>query len=150
VNVDEVDVVLLGAGQLVSVTVDALPGVTLAGHVDRIAPTATTVGGLVNYLVRLSLDDSAEALRTGMSATASIRVAEVAEAILVPNWAIRRDRRTGQAYASLLRGDDLVEVPIVTGLRGAAYTEVLEGVAVGDVAAISTAREDLSLLGGSE
>jgi hypothetical protein len=43
----------------------------------------------------------------------------------------------------------LVEVPITTGLRGESYTEVLSGVAAGAVAAISTEREGLDLLGGS-
>jgi len=150
VTVDEVDVASLAAGQPVSITVDALPGLVLDGVVDRIAPTATTLGGLANYTVRLALAETDASLRAGMSATAAIRVAEVTDAVLVPNWAIRRDRRTGQAYASLQRGEALVEVPITTGLRGEAYTEVLEGAAAGEVAAVSTARDDLSLLGGSE
>jgi len=68
--------------------------------------------------------------------------------VLVPYWAIRRDRRTGQAYASMQQGDALVEVPITTGLRGDTHTEVLTGVAAGDVAAVSTARDTLDLLGG--
>jgi HlyD family secretion protein len=150
VNVDEVDVGLLAAGQPVSVTVDALPGYVLSGRVDRIAPTSTTAGGLVNYLVRLALDPGDAPLRAGMSATANIRVAEVNDVVLLPNWAIRRDRRTGQAYASLQQGEALVEVPITTGLRGETYTEVIEGVTAGEVAAVSTVRDDLSLFGGGE
>jgi HlyD family secretion protein len=148
VTVDEVDVGQLAVGQAVSVTVDALPGTLLAGQVERIAPTATLAGGLVTYAVRLSLAPAGAPLRAGMSATAEIVVAEVHDAVLVPNWAIRRDRRTGQAYASLLRGEVLVEVPITTGLRGESYTEVVAGVQAGDVAAVSTARETFDLLGG--
>ena len=83
-----------------------------------------------------------------MSATAEIVVAEAHGVVLVPNWAIRRDRRTGQAYASVQQGGVLVEVPITTGLRGDAYTEVTSGVAAGDVAAVSTARDSIDLLGG--
>ncbi|MBM2848721.1 MAG: Biotin lipoyl 2 protein, partial [Anaerolineales bacterium] len=37
---------------------------------------------------------------------------------------------------------------IETGLRGEAYTEVTSGVKEGDIAAVSTAREQLNLLGG--
>ena len=148
VTVDEVDVAQLAPGQLVSITLDALPGVALAGHVDRLAPTATTVGGLVSYSVRLALHETDPNLRAGMSATADIIVAEAQGVVLVPNWAIRRDRRTGQAYASVLQGGALVEVPITTGLRGDAYTEVTSGVVAGDVAAVSTARDELDLLGG--
>lgn len=148
VTVDEVDVAQLTTGQAVSITVDALPGVRLTGHVERIAPTATAAGGLVSYTVRLALDESAPDLRAGMSATAEIVVAEAHAVVLVPNWAIRRDRRTGQAYASVQQGGALVEVPITTGLRGDAYTEVVSGVAAGDVAVVSTARDEIDLLGG--
>ena len=148
VSVDEVDVAKLALGQAVSVTTDALPDVSLSGTVDRIAPTATVVGGVVNYAVRIVLDPSDAALRAGMSATAEIVVAEVQDVLLVPNWAIRRDRRTGQVYASLKVGEQLKEVEIKTGLRGEAYTEVISGVQAGDVAAVSTAREQINLFGG--
>lgn len=148
VTVDEVDVAQLALGQAVSITLDALPGVRLSGEVDRLAPTATTTGGLVNFPVRLVLDSTGALLRAGMSATAEIVVAEAHDVLLVPNWAIRRDRRTGQAYASLKIGEQLSEVPITTGLRGEAYTEVLDGVKEGEVAAINTEREEINLLGG--
>lgn len=150
VAVDEVDVAKLAVGQAASVTTDALSSIILSGKVDRIAPTATVVGGVVNYSVRLVLDLSDAPLRSGMSATAEIVVAEVKNVLLVPNWAIRRDRRTGQAYASLKAGEELKEVEIETGLRGEAYTEVTGGVKEGDIAAVSTAREQLNLLGGGQ
>lgn len=148
VTVDETDVAQLVAGQTVSVTVDALPGASLSGRVDRVAPAATSVGGIVNYAVRVLLDPTDVALHAGMSATARITVAEVKEVLLVPNWAIRRDRRSGQAYASLKVGDQLTDVPIETGLRGEAYTEVKSGVKAGDTAAVSTARDQLNVFGG--
>jgi HlyD family secretion protein len=151
VSVDEVDVAQLALDQPVSVLVEALPGVSLSGRVDRLSPTATVTEGLVTYTVRLVLDPTEAPLRAGMSATADIEVAEVQAVVVVPNWAIRRDRRTGQAFASLQQGGALVEVPITTGLRGETYTEVLTGVQPGDVAAISTERDglDLDLLGGN-
>ena len=80
-----------------------------------------------------------------MSATAEIVAAEAHDVLRVPNWAIRRDRRTGQAYASLKIGDQLVEVPIETNLRGENYTEVTSGVKAGDIVAISTTREQINL-----
>ena len=149
VSVDEVDVARLALDQPVSVVVEALPDVVLSGRVDRLAPTATRVEGLVNYTVRLVLAPSEAPLRAGMSATADIVVAEAQGVVLVPNWAIRRDRRTGQAFASLQSGEALVEVAITTGLRGDSYTEVLTGVVAGDVAAITTERDGIDLLGGN-
>jgi HlyD family secretion protein len=146
VTVDEVDIAQLRLGQPVSVTLDALPEVVLNGQVDRLAPTGHVAGGLVTYVVRLVLAPTAAPLRAGMSATAEIVVAEVRDVILVPNWAIRRDRRTGQAYVSLKVGDELQERPIETGRRGDSYTEVTSGISVGDVAAVSTSGNTLDFL----
>lgn len=140
VTVSEVDVTQLAAGQPVSVTVDALPQTPLAGRVERLAPTATVVGGAVNYLVRVLLDAGAAGLRAGMSATVQVTVAEVRGVLLAPNWAIRRDRQTGQAYLSVQDGQTTKEVPIVTGLRGEGATEVKSGAAAGTVAAVDTSR----------
>ncbi|MBL8055702.1 MAG: efflux RND transporter periplasmic adaptor subunit [Anaerolineales bacterium] len=140
VTVNEVDVAQLAAGQPVSVTVDALPEAPLAGQVERIAPTATVVGGAVNYTVRVLLDRTEAGLRAGMSATVQVTVAEVKDAVLAPNWAIRRDRQTGQAFVSVLDGETTKEVLVTTGLRGESYTEITAGVAPGAVAAVDTAR----------
>ncbi len=148
VAVDEVDMARLALGQPVTISIEALPAVRLSGRVDAIAPTATNATGLVTYSVRLVLDPTREPLRAGMSATADIVVDVVHGAVLVPNWAIRRDRRTGQAYASLQVAGGVQEVPITTGLRGEAYTVALSGAQAGDVAAISTARDTLDFLNG--
>ncbi len=141
VTVNEVDVAQLAVGQPVRVTVEALPGTALTGKVQRIAPTSVVQGGAVNYVVRIVLDETQAGLRAGMSATVEVTVARVTNVVLAPNWAIRRDRQTGQAFLSVQRGDALVEVPIETGLRGEALTEVVSGAQPGEVAAISTRRE---------
>jgi len=147
VTVNEVDVAQLAVGQPVKVTVEALPGAALTGKVQRIAPTSVVQGGAVNYVVRIVLDETQAGLRAGMSATVEVTVARVTDVVLAPNWAIRRDRQTGQAFLSIQRGDALVEVPIETGLRGEVLTEVVSGAQPGEVAAISTRRE-LPLGGG--
>lgn len=138
VNVNEVDVAQLALGQTVNVVVDALPDAPLTGQVQSIAPTSVVVGGAVNYTVRVALESSEAPLRAGMSATVEVTVAEVADVVLAPNWAIRRDRQTGQAFLSVRRNGEISEVPIETGLRGADYTEVMSGAQAGDEAAVSS------------
>ncbi len=148
VSVDEVDVALVEAAQAVTVTLDALPNVTLAAVVDRIAPSATVNAGVVSYAVRLALDPGAAALRGGMTATAAIVVDEVRDVVVVPNWAIRRDRDTGAAYAGVLRAGEVQEVPVELGLRDELISQVLGGLEAGDVVAVQTTREQFSLFGG--
>jgi HlyD family secretion protein len=152
VMVDEIDVVKLSAGQPMSITLDALPGQAVGGKVKQIAPISAMASGVVNYVVRLALDPTGAdvPLRAGMSATAEIAVARADNVLLVPNWAIRRDRQTGQAYVSLRVGDQLKEVPLVTGLRGDTHTEAVSGVNEGDVAAVPSGGSLTGLVGGSQ
>jgi HlyD family secretion protein len=148
VSVDEVDVARVQAAQAVTVTLDSLPNVALTAVVERIAPSATVNQGVVSYAVRLTLHPGEAALRGGMTATAAIVVDEARDVVVVPNWAVRRDRETGSFFASLLRGGQVVEVPVELGLRDEAVSEVLTGVQAGDVAAVQTARQVFSLFGG--
>ncbi|MBI3242713.1 MAG: efflux RND transporter periplasmic adaptor subunit [Chloroflexi bacterium] len=148
VTVDEVDVARIALGQQLTVTLDALPGEVINGQVDQIAPTATVNGGVVSYAVRLVLDSTDAPLRAGMSATADIVVDRATNVVLVPNWAIRRDRDTGEVLASILKDGQPVEVPVTLGLRNETLSEVKEGVQAGDTVAVSTLREQLSFFGG--
>lgn len=149
VTVDEVDVARINLGQPLTVTLDALPGEVINGKVDQIAPTATVNGGVVSYAVRLVLDATDAPLRAGMSATADIVVDRAEGVVLVPNWAIRRDRDTGEVLVSVLKDGQPVEVPVELGLRNESYSEVTRGVKAGDTVAVSTLREQLSFFGGN-
>lgn len=146
VLVDEVDVAAVQTGQAVTVTLDALPNLVLAATVEKIAPVAQVTAGVVSYPVRLALEPGAGPLRGGLTATAAIVVSEVRDVVLVPNWAIRRDRETGAAYVSLLRGGALVEVPVTLGARDEEFSAVLSGVEAGDIAAVSDQRDTFSII----
>jgi HlyD family secretion protein len=135
-SVDEIDVGYLQSGQAVAVTADALPDLTIAGKVKRIAPVATVAGAVVAYQVTVSLEPSDAPLRAGMSANVSIVTEERPNVLIVPNWAIRLDRATGKAYVNLKQGDLLREVEIVAGVRNESDSEVISGLAEGDVVAL--------------
>jgi HlyD family secretion protein len=150
VFVDEVDVARVVPGQPVSVTLDALPDRLFSGRLDRVAPAATVNAGVVSYAVRINLAPTDAPARAGMTATADIVVDEARDVVLVPNWAIRRDRDTGQAFVGVLREGRIEDVPVELGLRNETFSQVIRGVNAGDVVAVSTAREQFSLFGGGE
>ena len=150
VAVDEVDIASIVAGQAVTVTLDALPDLVLPAEVERIAPVAAINAGVVSYPVRLRLAATDTPLRAGMTATGAIVVREVRDVVLVPNWAILRNRETGQAYVGRLRDGIITDVPVTLGLRDEAYSEVTSGIQAGDVAAVDTARQTFSLFGGGQ
>ncbi len=133
VGVDESSVGQLKVGQPVRITIDALPDQALTGHVDRIAPTASNVGGIISYKVTLTLDPTTALVRGGMSANVEIVTDTHENVLIVPNWTIRIDRATGKTYVNVRREGKIQEVEILTGLRNASESEVTSGVNEGDV-----------------
>ena len=151
VNVDEIDIEQIEVGQMVRITLDALPDEEVVGEVAEIAPTSGALsGGVVSYLVTINVAEDAQSLlRPGMSANASIVVDQIDQVMVIPNWAVKLDRETGDATVLRLVSDiEVEEVPIVTGLRNEQFIEVQAGLAEGDVVVITNEREAFSFFGG--
>ncbi|HWQ12823.1 MAG TPA: efflux RND transporter periplasmic adaptor subunit [Roseiflexaceae bacterium] len=92
VTVDEIDVARIAAGQPVTLTLDALPDLTLRGEVLSIAPLAEEEAAVTSYRVRVGAGAPDPRVRAGMSAGADIVVARREGALLVPRRAVRADR----------------------------------------------------------
>jgi multidrug efflux pump subunit AcrA (membrane-fusion protein) len=106
----------------------------MKGSVDRIAPTSTTLSGVVSYSVRVVLNKTDAPLKAGMTANTSIILERKSDVLLVPNWAVRRDKQTGKAYLTLqVDAKNSKEVEVQTGLRNDTNTEILSGVNEGQV-----------------
>lgn len=146
VNVDEIDIDRVEVGQPVGITLDALPELPVQGVVSEIAPTSTSTSGVVTYLVTINIDEEGEAtLRPGMSASAAITVDELEGVLVVPNWAVRLNRETGEAFVLIRRADGTIEEVVVeTGLRNEQFSEVVSGLSEGDVVVLTDEREGLS------
>jgi HlyD family secretion protein len=71
-DLTEKEVVGVEPGARVSITFDALPGVTLKGQVTSITPRSTTKSGDVTYTVKVSIADPDPRLRWGMTAFVDI------------------------------------------------------------------------------
>ncbi len=71
-DLSETEVVGVQPGAPVSITMDALPGVTLKGQVMSITPRSTTKSGDVTYTVKVSIADPDPRLRWGMTASVDI------------------------------------------------------------------------------
>ncbi len=73
-DLSEVDVVNVKIDQPATITLDALPGVTLHGTVTAITPKAETKRGDVTYTVKVALTDADPRVRWGMTAQVEIKV----------------------------------------------------------------------------
>jgi len=128
---DEVDAPKIRTGQQVRISLDALPKQPFAGKVRRIAPYVTAVEKQARTVdVEATFDQPAEAgrLLVGYSADVEIVLATRADVVRVPAAALLEGGRV------LVVGADskLQERKIKAGLANWEYTEVLEGVSVGE------------------
>lgn len=135
VEVDEIDVGRLAAGQTVEVTFDSLPDVMVTGTVRSIAETASTSGGATVYRTTIDLSPTDAHLRAGLSATAAITVQVVEDALVVSNWVIQFTS-DGQAFVEKVVGGQTVRTNIELGVRNDEYAQVLSGLSEGDRVAI--------------
>jgi HlyD family secretion protein len=134
VEIDEIDISQIAVEQEVLITLDALPDEEIAGHVEAIAPTASSAdGGVVSYVVTVAIEPTDALLRPGMSTNTTITTARNENALLVPNRYIQIDRESGKMYVERLEEDGLTSrVEIETGMRSEFDSEVVAGLEEGD------------------
>jgi HlyD family secretion protein len=89
VDVDEADVGKVKEGQGATFTVDAYSDRRFPATIRELRFASETIQGVVTYKAVLTIDNAELLLRPGMTATAEIKVMDVADAILVPNAALR-------------------------------------------------------------
>jgi HlyD family secretion protein len=89
VDIDEADVGQIRAGARATFTVDAYPTRKFAAKLISIHSAPKTVQGVVTYQGVLLVQNEGGALKPGMTATAEIEAANVKDALLIPNVALR-------------------------------------------------------------
>ncbi len=89
VDVDEADVGRVQKGQAATFTVDAYPDREFPARITEVRYGAKTVSGVVTYETILNVDNSDLSLRPGMTATATVIVQKIDNALLAPNAALR-------------------------------------------------------------
>lgn len=106
-NVDEADIGQVEVGQAAVFTVDAFDGLSFDATITQVRYASEVTDDVVTYKAVLAVENPDLRLRPGMTATATITVAEEAGALLVSNAALRwAPPRTsgGQAGAAGLAG----------------------------------------------
>ena len=139
VAVDEVDVSRLAVAQPVTLTLDALPGLTLPGKVESIDPLSNAQSTVTSYQVRVTTTANDPRVRSGMSANADIVVAHKPNVLLVPRRAVRNDRGLlvvdmpkDQSVCGLPReqrppNPELTQHSVKTGLSNEDVIEITQG-----------------------
>ena len=129
-TVDEYDVVNLEKGQTAYVKTDSLGDEELEGEVTYVAPAGTTGqtmgsnSGTASYEIQITLKESQDKLRAGMTASVSIALEENRNALAVPYDCVQ----TNAGGDSVIYVDDngeKKEVKVTTGIETDYYTEVI-------------------------
>ncbi|MCR8546721.1 efflux RND transporter periplasmic adaptor subunit [Salipiger sp. P9] len=89
VDIDEADIGRVAEGNPATFTVDAYSGRHFDAELAQLRYAPEETDGVVTYKGVLTVDNDALLLRPGMTATATIAVAQVEEALLVSNSALR-------------------------------------------------------------
>ncbi len=88
-DVDEADIGQVEVGQNAEFTVDAFDNRDFAATITQVRYASEVTDEVVTYKAVLAVDNPDLRLRPGMTATATITVAEEADVLLVPNAALR-------------------------------------------------------------
>ncbi|MCJ7519796.1 MAG: efflux RND transporter periplasmic adaptor subunit [Anaerolineaceae bacterium] len=126
-EISQMDINKIHHGQPAQLTFDAIPDKTYSGTVMEIAEAGTDCDGVIEFSVRVSLDDADELVKPGLTVTVSIITNQVKDVLLIPNTAIQYDA-DGAAY--VMEAGDLggfTALPIETGARSDAFTELKSG-----------------------
>jgi macrolide-specific efflux system membrane fusion protein len=131
--VDETDIGTVEEANPVMFTVESYPAMEFTGTVKQVAPKGAIISGVVNFEVMIEIESDVTVLKPDMTANVSIRTAE-REAIVLPNGAVQRDGF--KRFVIIDQGGEMVQRQVAIGTREAGFTEIRQGVALGDRVAI--------------
>ena len=126
-NVPERELATLKAGLPVELSVDAMPGQTFKGAVDRVAPVVDSGSGTFRVITAFN---SGGLLQPGMFGRIRINYDNRANALTVPRVALLDDE--GDPAVFVLRAGKVARVPVKLGYIDGAFAEVRAGLRVGD------------------
>ena len=130
INVDEADILSLALGQTVTVSVPSASEDDFSGTLTEINRTSSSSG---TYTAVVELD-KAEGMLSGMTASVSVRIEGVDDAILIPIDALHKTSDGAYVYTSY--NEEYQEyggkVDVVTGLENSTYVEIKSGLQEGD------------------
>lgn len=127
-SVDELDIVHVQPGQKVEIAVDAIPDISLAGVVEKIAPLGNTQQSVTTYDVYVTLTGDIDSrIKGGMNVSGEITVDSAQDALIIPTEALRKGEDGW--YVTLSSGET---AEVETGIMTDGQTQILSGLYEGE------------------
>jgi multidrug resistance efflux pump len=138
-TIGESDVAKVKLGLVANVAVDAVSSAgRMTGRVTSLDPIATIQSGVPVYGIDVTIDLPNAQVKAGMTGTATVIIASRQGVLTVPNLAIRTTN--GRRYLQVLKDGEAVDTDVVFGIANDTTTEVVSGVAEGDLVVLPAAR----------
>ena len=134
VSVDESDILSVSVGQEADVTVNSLGDDSHKGSVTEIDRAGTSSSGVTVYTATVSIDKE-EGMLAGMSASTTISIDGVENALLIPVDALNRTSSSYYVYTDYDPETNTLSgmKEVTVGISNANYVEITSGLAEGDV-----------------
>ena len=130
VGISESEYTVVKKGDKVEITVDALPGRSFEGKVNRLYPTIDPMTH--TFSAEILVQNSDRVLRPGMYAKVSVTFGNN-QRIVIPDQAVVKLSGTGQKYVFVVNEDRTVQMtPVTLGRHMEAEYEVVEGLNEGE------------------
>ena len=138
--IDELDIPSVKLGQKVEITVDALPGRTFTGYVDKININGRTANGVTNYPVTVMVEDPDPDLLPGMNVSAEIIIEQAEHVLTVSLSAVSRGDTVKVLPTDAISEKDgsidpskAEERKVTLGVNDSTYVEITDGLSEGEL-----------------
>lgn len=146
-QIDETDIGQIKVKQKARIVLDAYPGQTISARVDQIAYDSTTTNNVTTYLVDILPDKTPDFMRSGMTANVTVEISSKEDTLLIPTEALKVENGRSVVLRYVEKGRPVTE-EVTTGLSDGKNTEVIEGLAEGDVILVPEFRIEEAKSGG--
>ncbi|MCD8216632.1 MAG: efflux RND transporter periplasmic adaptor subunit [Clostridiales bacterium] len=145
ISVDESDILSVSEGQEAAVTIDSIGEDSYSGTVTAISTSATSSSGVTTYSAEVTIEKTEEML-SGMSASVTINIEGVDDALLIPVDALHQTSSTAYVYTEYdeSTGEFSGMVEVTTGLSNSSYVEITDGLSEGDTVYYTESSEESS------
>lgn len=146
-HINQADITRLKHDQEVEVQVEAVPGLTVYGRVERIAPQATIKNNIKGFAVRILLKDVDKRIRPGMTANIKIPVAAADNVVAVPLAAVFTERNPdtmkSERFVYVQKGEKVEKRQIQLGVADFMFAEIQDGVEPGEIVMLEPPKEEM-------
>lgn len=152
-HINQADVAYLKNDQAVEVSVEAVPGLQVAGKIERIAPQATIKNNIKGFATRILLANVDKRIRPGMTANIRIPVASADNVLAAPLAAVftelNPEKQQNERFVYVQKGNQFERRPVQVGVSDYFFAEIKEGLTPGDAVALEQPPEDRARSGNA-